>query len=188
MLINAYYARKNLKQHSKKPISARIAVYENMSFNRIETIWYLLLSGLNIVMFLFMSTFQVDYYMFFILGTAHIIMSFLMWRMAKMVFGKKKKQEEDVSMHTHIAQASIGEQVPLPPKDIEEKRELTAEEKEVLAKFNYYFKNYNNFYGISDIAQMPSGTIQAEQMNLLFGIFCELKEIKECLLRLEEKE
>jgi hypothetical protein len=99
-----------------------------------------------------------------------------------MVFGRKKKEIEDSTQGTssQVVNATINNDAPPSP-------EMTPEEKELLRNVQEYHKFYGSFMGIGDVAQLPSGALKAEQMNILFALYCELKLVRECLERMEKQ-
>lgn len=105
------------------------------------------------------------------------------------LFKKKEKKVEVVQeeVKTEVVNANLDNKVEV--VDMEEstqanetpapERELTKEEKTLIEQINWYNKKYGLFYGVGDVVQLTDAHLKAEQMNLLFGILCELKELNE---------
>lgn len=94
-----------------------------------------------------------------------------------------KEQEEQVT--TSVIKAELDKSIEEAKPYQEQKeqkteiKELSPKEKEIIALIKYYQENYGVFYGMGDIIQLPEAHIKAEQLNLLFGILCELKKLNE---------
>ena len=86
----------------------------------------------------------------------------------------KKKEIKSNDKNSTVVNATVGDIQP-PEKPIE----LTKEQEFLIEEIKEYSKNYSFFYGLGDVAQLPETSLKAEQMNLLFAIYCELKKLRE---------
>lgn len=87
-----------------------------------------------------------------------------------------KKKEPKLEVNSETIEADIQEK-----KEIEK---ISEEDEKRLKELISEYRKYTTAYDAGDIINLPSGMIETEKLNLLFSIFCELKELNTSILYL----
>lgn len=105
----------------------------------------------------------------FVLFVLLVLIMYEFFRIGGINMFKKKNEKEEIEK-TNVIDGKLKEKEKHPLDD-------------VLAKF----EKYREAYSPNDVANMGNPVIKAEELNLLFAVFCELQELKEIIKSMNEE-